>query len=98
MYLDDDALRPFLGGLTEHTFLRGFGLDHEGLVEGGREIAAGGGDLGEALFAAGSGVANLRTVLGGFGFRGEAVERKVGDLSGGERTRRAYWQELHRPR
>jgi ATP-binding cassette subfamily F protein 3 len=32
---------------------------------------------------------NLRTVLGSFGFPGDAAERRVGELSGGERTRLA---------
>ena len=32
---------------------------------------------------------NLRTVLGSFGFSGEAADRRIADLSGGERTRLA---------
>ena len=32
---------------------------------------------------------NVRTMLGGFGFPGDAADRKVADLSGGERTRLA---------
>jgi ATP-binding cassette subfamily F protein 3 len=40
---------------------------------------------------------NLRTVLGSFGFSGEAAERRVGDLSGGERTRLALAESMCNP-
>ena len=40
---------------------------------------------------------NLRTVLAGFGFTDDAVDRKVGDLSGGERTRLALARMMVNP-
>lgn len=38
-----------------------------------------------------------RTVLGSFGFSGDAVDRKVADLSGGERTRLALAETMCNP-
>jgi len=60
--ITDEALRQFLGGLEAGTFETLFGLDHPRLVAGGQELAAGGGELGQILFAAGSGIAGLRAV------------------------------------
>lgn len=41
--------------------------------------------------------AEVRTLLGGFGFSGDAVEKRVGILSGGERIRLAFARILIRP-
>ncbi len=40
---------------------------------------------------------NLRTLLGSFGFPGDSAERRVGDLSGGERTRLALARVMADP-
>ncbi len=40
---------------------------------------------------------NLRTVLGSFGFPGDAADRRVRDLSGGERTRLALARTMIEP-
>ncbi len=56
----DDRLARFLGGLNRDTFEALFGIDHERLTQAGEEIRTGHGQLGELLFAAGSGLAGLR--------------------------------------
>ena len=69
--LEESVLQSMLGGVDEETFTRRYGLGYEDLVEGGRAIAAGGGDLGRSLFAAASGAADLGAVQ-----RGLAEEAK----------------------
>ena len=60
--LDDGALDRFLGGMAADQFQKFWGIDHARLVQGGKDILAGHGDLGESLFAAGSGVSHLRAL------------------------------------
>ena len=52
------------------------------VVEGALTMATGAGAAG-----ADPGRRNLRTILGAFGFRGDGADRRVAELSGGERTR-----------
>jgi len=60
--LDESILNRFLSGVNADVFSTMFGIAHADLVRGGREIIQGGGSMGQIIFAAGSGVANLRAV------------------------------------
>jgi len=60
--LDESQLRTFLSGVDEDLFATMFGIDHADLVKGGEEIIQGGGDVGQILFAAGSGISDLRSI------------------------------------
>ncbi|MEM9656767.1 MAG: AAA family ATPase, partial [Planctomycetota bacterium] len=64
--LDESTLEDALAGVDEAAFAQRFGIDYDELRRGGEAIAAGGGDLGEVLFAAGAGVADLRQIQEGF--------------------------------
>ena len=58
----EEELKRFLGGIEQQQFSTMFGLDHVRLQEGGQEILAGRGDIGQALFAAGLGIAGIPRV------------------------------------
>lgn len=60
--LTDSILSQYLNHIDADLFSTMFGIGHQDLVEGGREIIKGGGNLGQIIFAAGSGISNLRTV------------------------------------
>lgn len=60
--IEQVQLSQFLGSVDQQTFVGRFAIDLLELVTGGQAIVKGGGELGEALFAAGSGLANVRAV------------------------------------
>ncbi|MCP4750783.1 MAG: AAA family ATPase, partial [Proteobacteria bacterium] len=62
--LDDSILSPFLpGGVDESLFTKLYGIDHDRLIAGGRELLNQSGDLGQALFSAAIGASSLREIL-----------------------------------
>lgn len=60
--IDPDLWNEWLCQIDESTFSNRYGIDYEQLIKGGHEIATGTGDLGEILFAAGSGILDLTAV------------------------------------
>ena len=71
--LDPRMLAQWLGGLDRETFEGMFGIDHPRLVEGGRQIVLGKGNLGQILFAAGAGVVELRILENALKAEAEAL-------------------------
>ena len=61
--LDDAALAPVLGGVTEELFRTSFGLTHETLRQGAEALLQGKGDVGQSLFGAGLGGPGLHQLL-----------------------------------
>jgi len=88
--MDPALLVPFLGGLDLGLFESMYGIDHDTLVRGGREILARQGELGEALFSAGSGLGSLHQVL-----EAMEMEKKELFLAGGRKPKINQGLSLH---
>jgi len=61
--LEQRRFLTWLGGIGPELFTQMFALDQENLREGAKNLLQAKGDLGQALFAAASGIANLRQIL-----------------------------------
>lgn len=75
---DKDTVEPallnrFLGNLDGTAFRQRFGIDYDELVAGGEQVVAGKGEIGNLLFAAGTGLSNLKTIIA-------ELEKTTGDL------------------
>ena len=71
--IPEAALGKYLEGMNRDLFSTMYAMDHEILVAGGKALVAGGGDVGQSLFAAGMGVADMRGLV-------EALESEAGSL------------------
>ncbi len=89
--LADNALDRFLGGVGPEQFRMFWGIDHARLVEGGREILEGRGDLGASLFAAGSGASHLGALR-------KKLDEEAADLFAPHGQKRAVNQAVGRLR
>ena len=87
---DERLLAPFLGGVDRVYFDRMFNLSHNRLAQGGRDILEAKDDVGEMLFAAGTGLADLRTRL-------KRLEDEADELWAPRKSgRRLYYQAQER--
>ncbi|WP_319519944.1 AAA family ATPase [uncultured Martelella sp.] len=88
--LNDDALSGFLGSLDRTVFERAFGLDSERLRAGAAEMLADGGEIGQILFSAASGLTGLRSV-------GEALAADADRIYAPRKSQnRSFYQALER--
>src|ERR1700722_12264787 len=88
--LPDDALAPFLGGLTQDVFERSFGLDAAKLRAGGDEMLQADGDVGASLLAAASGLRGLSEL------RRSLEEEADGVFAPRKGKERRFYQALQR--
>jgi uncharacterized protein YhaN len=88
--LPDDALAPYLGGLSRTVFCRAFGLDAASLRAGGREMVDVEGEVGASLFAAGSGLRGLTELSASLDAEAEGI------FAPRQAKHRTFYQALER--
>ena len=63
--MEQRVLDEFLHGIDDPLFCSLFGINHESLISGGKDILEQQGDVGQALFSAGVGLASLHEIISG---------------------------------
>jgi uncharacterized protein YhaN len=80
--IDDSILERALNGIRRDTFASMFGISHAALVEGGRALAEGQGEVGQLLFVSAAGLAGMQATLA-------RLEEQAGELYAPRATSKA---------
>jgi uncharacterized protein YhaN len=78
--LEPALLNPYLHGLDQGLFTSLYGINHETLVLGGQGILDQQGEVGQALFAAGTGLASLKTIVDELEAEGDSLFKPRGSI------------------
>ncbi len=76
--VEEAELQSLLSGVDVDLFSTMFGMGYDDLVRGGRDIIQGGGDSGQLIFAAGSGIVNLTEIQNDLQLQVDALFRPSG--------------------
>lgn len=76
--VEEAELQRLLSGVDVDLFATMFGVGYDDLVRGGRDIIQGGGDSGQLVFAAGSGIINLTEIQNDLQAQADALFRPSG--------------------
>ena len=76
--VEEGELQKLLSGVDVDLFATMFGMGYDDLVRGGRDIVQGGGDSGQLVFAAGSGIVNLTEIQKDLQLQADALFRPSG--------------------
>ncbi|MBT6716168.1 MAG: AAA family ATPase [Nitrospina sp.] len=76
--IPENSLNSFLTSINQEQFERLFGLSHERLRVGGKELLEDKGELGLSLFQAGAGISGLRKTLNALGDKAEELYKAGG--------------------
>lgn len=78
--VDEAVLSEFLNNVDASMFSTMFGIGYDDLVAGGKEIISGGGDLGQLVFSAGSGIVRLKEIRDALGSEAENLFKPSGKV------------------
>lgn len=88
--IPDEMLSKWMGGLGRSLYESMFGIDHEGLVAGGKALAEGKGEVGQSLFSAGAGLASVKALRDRLGQEADGLFRPRASSSSIYKTLEAY--------
>lgn len=61
--ISEDVIEKYMPGINRDLFTTLFGMSHAILIQGGKQIVSGEGEIGQSLFSAGAGITGMSSII-----------------------------------